>query len=64
MSQTAISQHQNTPKNSYHATIACLMKEKHSKTCYIAYTDTDDSTLHAASVNSTSEVYVAITTKY
>jgi hypothetical protein len=64
MSQTAISQHQGTPKNSYHATIVCLTKNKCSKTCYIAHTDTDDLTLRDASVTSTSEVYVAVTLKY
>jgi hypothetical protein len=28
MSRTAIPQHQGTPKNRYHATIVCLMKNK------------------------------------
>ena len=40
------------------------MKNKYSKACYIAHTDTDDPTSHAASVTSTSEIYVAVTLKY
>ena len=40
------------------------MKNKYSKTWYIAHTDTDDPTSHAASVTPTSEIYVAVTLKY
>jgi hypothetical protein len=64
MSETAILLHQGTPKHSYHATIVCLMKNKYSKTCCVAHTDTDDPALLAASVTSTSEMYVAVTLKY
>jgi hypothetical protein len=63
MSQNGISQHQSAPINSYHATIVCHMKHKHSKTWYITCSDTDDPTLHVVSVTSTSEVYVAVTLK-